>query len=153
MNAKTFDSPLGRLTITEVNGEIISLSFDETLNFHDNADTIDLAEKQLNEYFENKRESFELPLNPEGTDFQKLVWAELQKIPFGAMSSYGELARKLGDPKKMRAIGAANGQNPIPIIIPCHRVVGKDGKMIGFSGGIRRKIKLLEHEGALLPFG
>ncbi|MEM7161390.1 MAG: methylated-DNA--[protein]-cysteine S-methyltransferase [Bacteroidota bacterium] len=153
MNSKSFHSPLGRLTLTEINGEIVRLSFDESLDFSDQSSIISKAEEQLNDYFLGRRKRFDLPLNPEGTAFQKNVWEELEKIPFGATSSYGELARKLGDPKKMRAIGAANGQNPIPIIIPCHRVVGKDGKMIGFSGGVERKIKLLEHEGALLAFG
>jgi len=153
MKSKTFDSPLGKLTLTEENGEITSLTFDEELNFNEESYVLNLATEQLHEYFQKKREKFDLPLNPEGTEFQKRVWNALQEIPLGSTSSYGVLARKLGDPKKMRAIGAANGQNPIPIIIPCHRVIGKDGKMIGFSGGVDRKIKLLEHEGALLAFG
>ncbi len=153
MKSRTFESPLGKLTLIEENDEILSLTFDQELNFNDDSYILDLAVQQLHEYFQKKRDKFDLPLNPEGTEFQRRVWNALQEIPFGSTSSYGVLARKLGDPKKMRAIGAANGQNPIPIIIPCHRVIGKDGKMIGFSGGVDRKIKLLEHEGALLAFG
>jgi methylated-DNA-[protein]-cysteine S-methyltransferase len=93
---------------------------------------------------------FDLPLVFEGTAFQKRVWNLLRDIPYGTTTSYGTLARRLGDPHATRAVGAANGQNPIPIIVPCHRVVGSRGELTGFGGGIDRKRWLLEHEGALL---
>jgi methylated-DNA-[protein]-cysteine S-methyltransferase len=114
---------------------------------------LDRVEAQLNEYFAGKRTTFDLPLEPSGTDFQLSVWKLLRKIPYGVTTSYGELARRLGDPKATRAVGAANGANPIPIIVPCHRVVGSKGELTGFGGGIERKRWLLEHEGALMPLG
>lgn len=111
------------------------------------------AENQIREYFNKEREIFNLPLAPTGTDFQKQVWKALIQIPYGKTMSYGELASQLGDSNMMRAVGTANGKNPIPIVIPCHRVIGSDGKMVGYAGGVNRKIKLLELEGALIPFG
>jgi methylated-DNA-[protein]-cysteine S-methyltransferase len=111
------------------------------------------VEAQLQEYFAGARTTFDLPLEPRGTDFQLSVWELLRKIPFGVTTSYGELARRLGDPKASRAVGAANGANPIPIIVPCHRVVGSKGELTGFGGGLERKRWLLEHEGALMPLG
>jgi methylated-DNA-[protein]-cysteine S-methyltransferase len=116
-------------------------------------DVLDRVESQLNEYFGGSRTTFDLPLEPSGTDFQLNVWELLRKIPYGVTTSYGELARRLGDPKASRAVGAANGANPIPIIVPCHRVVGSKGELTGFGGGIERKRWLLEHEGALIPLG
>ena len=116
-------------------------------------DLLNRVEAQLKEYFAGKRTTFDLPLEPSGTDFQLNVWGLLRKIPYGVTTSYGELARRLGDPKASRAVGAANGANPIPIIVPCHRVVGSKGELTGFGGGIERKRWLLEHEGALIPLG
>lgn len=104
------------------------------------------AKKQLLEYLDGKRLTFELKLSPEGTEFQQKVWNELQKIPFGKTISYQELANKLGDPKVIRAAASANGKNPIGLIIPCHRVIGTSGKLVGFAGGLPRKQWLLEHE-------
>jgi methylated-DNA-[protein]-cysteine S-methyltransferase len=101
---------------------------------------------QLNEYFEEKRTVFELNLDPEGTEFQKKVWALLCQIPFGKTLSYAEMANKLGDPKVIRAAASANGKNPIAIIIPCHRVIGKNGDLVGYAGGLNRKKMLLDHE-------
>lgn len=106
------------------------------------------TKEQLEEYFAGERTAFHLPLAPRGTHFQLEVWSSLRTIPFGGTISYGELARRIGDPKAMRAVGAANGRNPIPIIVPCHRVIGADGSLTGFGGGIDRKRWLLEHEGA-----
>jgi methylated-DNA-[protein]-cysteine S-methyltransferase len=114
---------------------------------------LDRVEAQLDEYFAGKRTTFDLPLEPRGTDFQLSVWELLRKIPYGVTTSYGELARRLGEPKASRAVGAANGANPIPIIVPCHRVVGSKGELTGFGGGIERKRWLLEHEGALMALG
>ena len=111
---------------------------------------LDRVEAQLEEYFAGSRTTFDLPLEPSGTDFQLSVWELLRRIPYGFTTSYGELARALGDQQKSRAVGAANGANPIPIIVPCHRVVGSKGELTGFGGGIERKRWLLEHEGALM---
>lgn len=108
------------------------------------------AIQQLEEYFSGKRTEFELPLAPEGTAFQQSVWCLLRQIPYGKTTSYIKLATMLGDVKKVRAVGNANAQNPIPIIIPCHRVIGVNNHLIGYSGGIARKRFLLQHEGAIL---
>ncbi|MEH6764060.1 MAG: methylated-DNA--[protein]-cysteine S-methyltransferase [Aequorivita antarctica] len=101
---------------------------------------------QLEEYFEGKRKEFSLKLSPEGTDFQKRVWKQLEEIPFGKTTSYQQMANKLGDPKVIRAAASANGKNPISIIIPCHRVIGSDGSLTGYAGGLHRKKWLLEFE-------
>ncbi|MDC7999749.1 methylated-DNA--[protein]-cysteine S-methyltransferase [Aequorivita todarodis] len=104
------------------------------------------AASQLWEYFEGKRKEFNLKLSPEGTDFQKKVWEQLQQIPFGKTMNYQQMANKLGDPKVIRAAASANGKNPISIIIPCHRVIGSDGSLTGYAGGLHRKKWLLEFE-------
>ena len=101
---------------------------------------------QLNEYFEGSRKQFDLKLNPQGTNFQKKVWGELLNIPHGKTTSYLELSKQLGDVKAIRAVANANGKNPIWIIIPCHRVIGSDGSLTGYAGGLHRKQWLLEHE-------
>jgi len=109
--------------------------------------------EQLNEYFARTRTTFDLPLDPAGSAFERRVWDALRAIPYGSTVSYGELARRLGDPRATRAVGAANGKNAIPIIVPCHRVVGARGELTGFGGGLDRKRWLLEHEGAALALG
>jgi methylated-DNA-[protein]-cysteine S-methyltransferase len=106
------------------------------------------AFSQVQEYFNRERKEFDLPLEIIGTEFQKKVWNELTKIPYGETISYGELANRMGDINKMRAVAAANGANPIPIIIPCHRVIGSDGSLTGYGGGLDVKQKLLELEGS-----
>ncbi len=106
----------------------------------------DLTAYQLLEYLEGKRQEFDLPLGPEGTLFQKKVWQELTNIPFGTSVSYLDMAERLGDPKVIRAAASANGKNPISIIIPCHRVIGSDGSLTGYAGGLHRKEWLLRHE-------
>ena len=111
------------------------------------------VERQLAEYFAGERREFDLALAPQGTPFERAVWAELAKIPFGETRSYGEIARILGRPGAARAVGRANGANPIPIVVPCHRVIGADGTLTGFGGGLDAKSRLLELEGAALPFG
>jgi len=108
------------------------------------------ARQQLAEYFARARMTFDLPLAAQGTEFEHRVWDALRTIPFGATTSYGEIARRLGEARNARAVGTANGKNPIPIIVPCHRVIGAKGDLTGFGGGIERKRWLLEHEGALL---
>jgi len=109
--------------------------------------------RQLAEYFAGERREFDLRLAPEGTPFERAVWAELARIPFGETRSYGEIARTLGRPDAARAVGRANGANPIPIVVPCHRVIGADGSLTGFGGGLDVKARLLELEGLALPFG
>ena len=108
------------------------------------------AEKELEAYFESGREKFSVTLDARGSRFQRAVWRQLSAIPFGQTSGYGELAEKMENPKAVRAVGTANGANPISIIVPCHRVIGKDGSLIGFGGGLEIKRKLLQHEGVLL---
>jgi methylated-DNA-[protein]-cysteine S-methyltransferase len=104
--------------------------------------------RQLAEYFARDRRAFDLPLAPEGTTFQLETWRALSLIPYGTTISYSELARRIGRPDAVRAVGSANGQNPLPIVVPCHRVVGKDGSLTGFGGGLAAKRMLLELEGA-----
>jgi len=107
---------------------------------------LEQAQRELRDYFAGDRRQFDVPLDPVGTDFQLAAWLELRRIPFGATISYGEQARRLGDVRKSRAVGAANGRNPISIIVPCHRVVGSNGKLVGFAAGLDAKAWLLHHE-------
>jgi methylated-DNA-[protein]-cysteine S-methyltransferase len=107
------------------------------------------AQAQLAEYFAGQRRDFDLPLAPQGTEFQREVWWELANIPFGGTISYAELALRVGRPTATRAVGAANGRNPLPIVLPCHRVIGADGSLTGFGGGLPTKEFLLQLEGAL----
>ncbi len=104
------------------------------------------AVRQLTEYFAGERREFDIPLDPVGTEFQHQAWQVLREIPYGTTISYGEQARRLGDPNKSRAVGAANGRNPISIIVPCHRVIGSTGKLTGFAAGVETKAWLLHHE-------
>jgi len=104
------------------------------------------AKRQLEEYFAGERQDFDLPLSPQGTAFQRRVWAELRRIPFGETISYGELAARIGKPSASRAVGAANGRNPLPVVVPCHRVIGSDGRLTGFGGGLPTKQALLDLE-------
>ncbi len=110
------------------------------------------AREQLTAYFAGELTEFDLPLAPQGSPFQLGVWAQLRRIPYGATISYGELAQRIGDASAARAVGAANGQNPLPIVVPCHRVIGADGSLTGFGGGIATKKFLLEHEQKYAPF-
>ncbi len=105
--------------------------------------------RQLEEYFAGQRKKFELPLAPEGTEFQRDVWGALDRIPYGELRSYQDIAREIGRARAVRAVGAANGRNPLPIVVPCHRVVGSNGKLTGFAGGLKLKAQLLQLEGAL----
>lgn len=109
----------------------------------------DALVQQLREYFQGRRREFEIPLAPEGTAFQQRVWAELRRIPWGQTIAYAELARRIGDPQAVRAVARANALNPIWLLIPCHRVIGSDGSLTGYAGGLERKAKLLQLEGAL----
>jgi methylated-DNA-[protein]-cysteine S-methyltransferase len=116
---------------------------------HETHPTLIAAAQQLNEYFSGQRQSFDLPLQPAwGTPFQRAVWQALQRIPYACTSTYGDIARDIGNPKAVRAVGAAIGQNPHTIIVPCHRVMGANGSLTGFAGGLDRKTFLLAHEAA-----
>ena len=116
----------------------------------DGADRCGDVIRQMDEYFRGERRSFDLRLDGRGTDFQRGVWAELVRIPYGATVSYRELAQRLGNPAAVRAVGRANGSNPISVIVPCHRVIGADGSLTGYGGGTDRKARLLALEGAQL---
>lgn len=152
----TRQSPIGALTLI-ANGEaLVGLYMEEHGSARPEAverstPLLERAGAQLDEYFAGARRDFDLPLAPRGTDFQRQVWSALRSIPFGATWSYAEVARRIGRPEAVRAVGAANGRNPIGIVIPCHRVVGSDGSLTGYGGGLPRKRWLLAHEGAELP--
>jgi len=143
------DSPIGGLRVHASAGLITAIDFGASKPRKDPVPDplLDRAEQQLTAYFAGELTEFDLPLASDGTEFQNKVWAELRRIPFGETASYGEIARRLGyDNVVSRAVGAANGANPIPIIVPCHRVIGADGTLTGYAGGIERKRALLELE-------
>ena len=141
------DTLVGLLEVCCTEGGLRSVNFIDERQFEENPNKYNkLTINQLTEYFEGKRKDFDLPFDLEGTDFQKRVWAELLKIPFGKTRSYMDQARALGDVKAIRAVASANGQNKIAIIIPCHRVIGSDGSLTGFAGGLHRKKWLLHFE-------
>ena len=150
------DSPAGKIWVAWCRDGLVSVGFaDQAKGAQIDSDwefCADLrcdAVDQLKAYFANRLQSFDLPLSPDGTEFQQQVWAELQRIPFGETISYGELARRIRKPTASRAVGAANGQNPIPIVIPCHRVIGSNGALTGFGGGLPTKEFLLRLESPL----
>lgn len=149
--------PLGRLTLesdgkaltrVRLPGEKPPAAGDEGAPRVRNPKPFAAVITQLDEYFAGKRRRFELPLAPSGTPFQRKVWQQLRKIPYGRTITYAQLAHRVGNDAACRAVGAANGRNPLPIVVPCHRVIGSDGSLTGFGGGIAAKRKLLELEGA-----
>lgn len=160
--SKKIDSPVGELTLVAGAKGLAAILWE-----NDRPDRVRLgettedarhpvllrAERQLREYFAGKRKAFELKLDFAGTDFQRKVWAALLTIPYGETRSYGQIARQIGKPAAVRAVGAANGRNPISIVAPCHRVIGATGKLTGFAGGMANKERLLRLEsgGAGLP--
>jgi methylated-DNA-[protein]-cysteine S-methyltransferase len=153
MHYSYVESPIGDLLVAGDDGVLKLVSFprgsmarepDEGWERKDSE--FDEVRRELGEYFEGKRESFDVPLEADGTDFQRDVLGALQQIPYGETRTYGEIAEHLGKPKASRAVGAANGRNPIPILIPCHRVIGSDGSLTGFGGGIDTKEFLLSLE-------
>ncbi len=158
MVSTRFPSPIGELLITASDSGLTGVWFPGTGEVAAPPDdgrgpaSAVLARtcEQLAEYFAGRRTTFDIPLDPLGTAFQRRVWDALRAIPYGATLSYSDLARRLGDVRATRAVGAANGRNPIPIIVPCHRVVGANGALTGFGGGLDRKRWLLEHEGVLM---
>ena len=157
----TMPSPIGELTLVASDRGLAAIHFPchaeprsegaRVEGRRTNHPILGETRRQLDEYFAGKRKSFDLPLDFVGTEFQKRVWNELLKIPFGETRTYGEIAEKLGNKNAMRAVGAANGQNPIPIVAPCHRVIGASGSLVGFGGGLETKARLLDHERGSLP--
>ncbi|WP_299209715.1 methylated-DNA--[protein]-cysteine S-methyltransferase [uncultured Dokdonia sp.] len=141
-------SPLGTLEIEGDNQGIVAITFldQEVTPTATIPEILQEVVKQLDEYFTKKRTVFELKLNPQGTNFQTQVWRTLQTVPFGKTASYLDMAKMLGDSKVIRAAASANGKNPIAVVIPCHRVIGSDGSLTGYAGGLHRKKWLLEHE-------
>jgi len=145
-----YKSPIGNLRIISNERDIIRIDFtDDFYKMQMIPAQIQNCIKQLDEYFKGERKTFNITINPQGTEFQSTVWYQLTKIPYGKTISYLELAKRLGDEKVIRAAASSNGQNPIPIIIPCHRVIGNDGSLTGYAGGLLKKQWLLEHEGAI----
>lgn len=147
----TYNTPVGILTLAEENGKLTNCNFGTDAKLPQNATIhetplLKRAYQQLAEYFIGKRQQFELPLAPHGTSFQQTVWQALLSIPYGKTASYKEMAIEIGNPKACRAIGMANNKNPIGIIIPCHRVIGANGKLVGYAGGLDIKQKLLNLE-------
>lgn len=148
MQTAKIKTPIGTALLQgDENGlQAIKISDEKGSDFADIPESLQTAVRQLEEYFSAKRTEFNLKLNPQGTEFQKKVWLELQNIPFGRTTSYLELSRRLGDEKAIRAVANANGKNPLWIVIPCHRVIGSDGALTGYAGGLHRKRWLLNFE-------
>ena len=154
----TIDSPIGPLGLVATEeglravswrGEETSVKLPDDMVEDPAHPILHQAAQQLDEYFDGKRTSFDLPLDLRGTPFQVAAWRALGDIPYGSTRSYGEQASLIGRPKAVRAVGQANGRNPVPIVLPCHRVIGANGSLVGFGGGLDLKSQLLEHEGAL----
>ncbi len=146
MQRRTIDSPIGRICLCEQDGCLTGLKFCEDESFSDEGGVLDRAQRQLAEYFCGARKEFDLPILLEGTPFQKMVWDALREIPYGETVAYGEIARRIGRPRASRAVGMANHAKPISVIVPCHRVIGANGSLTGYGGGIERKRALLELE-------
>ena len=146
-------SPIGPVEVSGTPEGILSVTFVKTRlpNDRNLPECVKEGIRQLDEYFRGARKTFSLKLLLQGTPFQKIVWQQLNKIPHGKMVSYGDVARAIGKPKAYRAVGNANNKNPIAIIIPCHRVIGSDGKLVGYGGGLWRKEWLLNHEKSERP--
>ena len=160
MNYQYLDTPIGRLRLLSNGVHLTAIEFEGR---HSNTDgdsdrcdaVLERATGQLQHYFAGRRQQFDLPLAPAGTTFQRAVWTALAAIPWGELRSYADIARAIDKPTAVRAVGAANGRNPLPIVVPCHRVIGSNGSLTGFAGGLELKRQLLELEGSLgeLPFG
>jgi methylated-DNA-[protein]-cysteine S-methyltransferase len=146
------DTPVGRLLLAREERDLRLINFQRSRRprpdprWHESPDAFDDVVSQLTEYFAGQRQRFELPLAPEGTPFQQRVWRELQDIPYGVTISYGQLAARIGQPTASRAVGLANGSNPLAIVIPCHRVIGANGTLTGYGGGLPIKARLLALE-------
>ena len=156
---QTVDSPIGPLRMAADATGVRAIEFERPrhpIAMTDewkpgDSDVLRRTRAQLAEYFAGERRTFDLPLSPRGTDFQLRVWSELRRIPYGSTCSYLQLAQRIGAPRAVRAVGAANGRNPISIVVPCHRVIGADGGLVGYGGGLGAKKYLLELEGLSFP--
>jgi methylated-DNA-[protein]-cysteine S-methyltransferase len=154
MPSRAVETPIGTLGLAASARGLTRVSWSASGMADDPSPLLDEAAAQLEAYFAGELTSFAIPLDLDGTEFQRSCWLALATIPYGRTVSYGEQARRLGlGPDAARAVGAANGQNPVPVLLPCHRVIGADGSLTGFGGGLPLKRFLLEHEGALLPLG
>jgi methylated-DNA-[protein]-cysteine S-methyltransferase len=154
MNYQFLHTPIGTLRLVANDTQLISIEFEHQYSSDNhpeasNAILKDCAD-QLTDYFSGRRQDFTLPLATPGTAFQQLVWSALTDIPYGETRSYRDIARSIGNPAAVRAVGAANGRNPLPIVVPCHRVIGSNGSLTGFAGGLEAKKILLELEGRLV---
>jgi methylated-DNA-[protein]-cysteine S-methyltransferase len=154
MNYQFMDTPLGTLRLVSDGTYLVSIEF-EGRHGHSAGDqeirdpVLSSCASQLEEYFAGERDTFDLPLAAGGTEFQRAVWTALADIPYGELRSYRDIATAIDKPAAVRAVGAANGRNPLPIVVPCHRVIGSDGSLTGFAGGLEAKTRLLQLEGAL----
>lgn len=149
INQFTKTTKIGDLTVFEDDGAVCEIIFFDKNIVKGKICETELIKKtftEIEEYLDGKRKTFDIPTNPKGTFFQKKVWEELKKIPYGKTASYGEIAEKTGNPKAQRAVGSANNKNPVPIIIPCHRVIGKNGSLTGYAYGLDVKKTLLDLE-------
>lgn len=143
-----YDSPIGLIEIAGTSTAVIALNFvAERCREVASHSLVAGAVRQLNEYFDGKRRIFNIEMALEGTEFQQQVWQQLQTVPYGCVASYQDIARGVGRPAAVRAVGAANGRNPIAIMVPCHRIIGKNGHLVGYGSGLWRKEWLLKHEG------
>lgn len=141
-----FLSPAGPLTLVERDGALVGLRFEAEEDTDPSPLLLLRAREELEEYFAGRRREFDLPLSPHGTPFQRQVWQALRTIPYGSTCTYGQLAAAVGNPRAARAVGMANHRNPLPILIPCHRVIGSTGSLTGYAGGVERKRLLLSIE-------
>lgn len=145
-----YDTLVGKICLAQEDGFITNLYFKDDWDLDDSevkeTPLIKEAKKQLDQYLAGERKEFDLPLKPQGTEFQQSVWKALEEIPYGETRYYGQIAQSIGNPKAPRAVGLANNRNPISIFIPCHRVIGKNGKLVGYGGGLHIKELLLDLE-------
>ncbi|UXI03447.1 methylated-DNA--[protein]-cysteine S-methyltransferase [Photobacterium sp. TY1-4] len=147
MNNQHLDTPIGRLNIVANDEAVTAIEFDADPSVQQVPNAITrLCCEQLSDYFAGNRTDFDVPLDAHGTRFQHQVWQALIAIPYGETCSYSAIAHQINNPKAVRAVGAANGRNPIPVIVPCHRVIGSSGQLTGYAGGLDIKIWLIEHE-------
>lgn len=149
MYCSYFQSPIGEIKIQATEKEISSIEFVESLDLHDQSISNEITEQavyQLEEYFNGQRQSFDLPLSDVGTDFQGSVWQQLKNISYGTTLAYKDIAKKIGKPKAMRAVGSANAKNPLAVVVPCHRVISSNGKLSGYAYGEDKKAWLINFE-------
>jgi methylated-DNA-[protein]-cysteine S-methyltransferase len=151
MHETTYTSPIGPITLRADDGALTELTFGAGTQTGTGSPVLAAACAQLDEYFAGTRTEFDLPLRMSGSPWEERVWAELRTIPYGETASYGELAARLGAPTAARAVGSANGRNPISIVVPCHRVIGSKGALTGYAWGVERKAALLDLERGALP--